>query len=415
LRESEGRYRQLSEKLKAEAQRKDEFLAMLAHELRNPLAPIRNALEIMGMPEAGGQDVKKAREMMERQVQQLVRLVDDLLDVSRIMRNRIELKKDQIDLATVFARAVETAQPAIDAQGHKLSVSLPAQEVLVEGDLVRLAQVVSNLLVNAAKYTDRRGCIWLSGQREGHQAVIRVRDTGIGIDAKLLPEIFDLFVQSDRSLARSQGGLGIGLTLVKRLVEMHGGSVSASSPAAGTLSQPAQSEESGSVTASGGSEFVVRFPALWPDAVTAARKLDSAAPGNDIRPAQDPRRVLVVDDNVDAATSTAMLLRFLGHEVETAHDGPAALQAAAKFKPDVALLDIGLPGMSGYDLAKALRDRPEFQDLTLVALTGYGKEEDRRMSIEAGFNRHMIKPVDPADIAGLLAECRSRPPNGSSL
>jgi signal transduction histidine kinase len=389
LRESEQRYRQLAEKLKDEAQRKDEFLAMLAHELRNPLAPVRNALQIIKMPEASLKDVAKAREMMERQLQHLVRLVDDLLDVSRIMRNRIELHKERVELATVFARAVETAQPAIDVQGHVLNVSLPTEPIAVEGDVMRLAQVVSNLLVNAAKYTDKAGQIWLSGEREDEQAVIRVRDTGIGIDPKLLPEVFDLFVQSDRSLARSQGGLGIGLTLVRRLVELHGGSVTASSPGLGH-----------------GSEFVVRLDALPTARVTRVAKLNSHVPENDQIPrASAPRRVLVVDDNVDAATSAAVLLRFLGHEVATAHDGAAALSAAASFVPDVAILDIGLPGMSGYDLARALRARPEFRSLVLVALTGYGNEEDRRKSIEAGFNRHLIKPVDPATVAGLLAEC----------
>jgi signal transduction histidine kinase len=389
LRESEQRYRQLAEKLKEEAQRKDEFLAMLAHELRNPLAPVRNALQIIKMPEASAQDVSKAREMMERQLQHLVRLVDDLLDVSRIMRNRIELRKERVDLTTVFARAVETAQPVMDAQGHRLNVSLPAEPIAVEGDVMRLAQVVGNLLVNAAKYTDKAGYIWLTGQREDQEAVIRVRDTGIGIDAKLLPEIFDLFVQSDRSLARSQGGLGIGLTLVKRLVELHGGSVTAHSPGLGQ-----------------GSEFVVRLAALAGDRVTMVAKLGCRGHESDeIRRAPAPRRVLVVDDNVDAASSAAMLLRFLGHEVQTAHDGAAALAAATSFVPDVALLDIGLPGMSGYELARALRARPEFRTLTLVALTGYGNEEDRRKSIEAGFNRHLVKPVDPAAVAGLLAEC----------
>jgi signal transduction histidine kinase len=372
------------EKMKEEARRKDEFLAMLAHELRNPLAPVRNALQIMKMPDADGNDVHQAREIIERQIQHLVRLVDDLLDVSRINRNRIELRKDRVELATVFARAVETAQPAIDAQGHKLNVSLPALPILVEGDLVRLAQVISNLLLNAAKYTDKAGHIWLSGAREQDEAVVRVRDTGVGIDADLLPEIFDLFVQSNRSLARSQGGLGIGLTLVKRLVELHGGSVHANSAAPGQ-----------------GSEFVVRLPALPENPVHAVAMLES----QDIGRAANPRRVLVVDDNVDAAASAAMLLRFLGHEVETAHDGNAALAAAAHFRPEVAFLDIGLPGMSGYDLAKAFRAQPEFARLLLVALTGYGKEEDRRMSQEAGFDRHMIKPVDPAALAGLLADC----------
>ena len=376
--------------LKEADRRKDEFLAMLAHELRNPLAPVRNALEIMKMPGVDPQIVRRAREMMERQVHHLVRLVDDLLDVSRIMRNRIELRKERLDLAAVFTRGVETAQPLIDAQHHQLSVSLPTLPLLVEGDLVRLAQVVGNLLLNAAKYTDKAGSISLTGERIGGEAVIRVRDTGIGIDPSLLPRIFDLFTQADRSLARSQGGLGIGLTVVKRLVEMHGGTVSATSAGADQ-----------------GSEFVVRLPALPPEPVPPAADSDGA----EVRPAGSPQRVLVVDDNVDAADSAAILLRMLGHEVETAQDGHSALAAVRTFQPQVVLLDIGLPGMSGYDVAKALRAQPENEALVLVAVTGYGQDEDHRLSAEAGFERHLVKPVALAALAELLASLE--PSSGS--
>jgi PAS domain S-box-containing protein len=373
------------EALQEADRRKDEFLAMLAHELRNPLAPVRNAVQVMKMPGVNPEAVRRARDMIERQIQHLVRLVDDLLDVSRIMRNRIELRKERLDLGTVFARAVETARPAIDAQGHQLRVSLPTHPVPLEGDLVRLAQVVGNLLLNAAKYTDGAGCIWLAGEREGGEAIIRVRDTGIGIDPGLLPRIFDPFTQGDRSLARSRGGLGIGLTVVKHLVEMHGGRVSASSPGLGK-----------------GSEFVVRLPALPQAPVDQGFK-----PGDEeIRPAASPRRVLVVDDHVDAAESAAMLLGFLGHEVRTAHDGPSALAAVGKFRPEVVLLDIGLPGMSGYEVARALRAQPENRELILVAVTGYGQEEDCRQSQEAGFDRHLVKPVEPKALQELVASLK---------
>jgi PAS domain S-box-containing protein len=372
--------------LKEADRRKDEFLAMLAHELRNPLAPIRNALQIMKSPGCNSEIFCRAREMMDRQVHQLVRLVDDLLDVSRIMRNRIELRHERLDLETVFSRAVETAQPALDAQGHELQVSLPTHAIRVEGDLVRLAQVVSNLLLNAAKYTDGAGRIQLSAEREGGQAVIRVRDTGIGIDPKLLPHVFELFTQADRSLARSQGGLGVGLTLVKRLVEMHGGSVQAHSAGLGR-----------------GSEFVVRLPALPAEPVA----VHGRSATEEIRSAGSPRRVLVVDDNGDAAESTAILLRQWGYEVKTAPDGPSALEAVRVFRTEIVLLDIGLPGMNGFDVARALREQADREALVLVAVTGYGQDEDRRQAREAGFDYHLVKPVAPASLAELLVSCDS--------
>jgi PAS domain S-box-containing protein len=370
------------EALKEADRRKDEFLAMLAHELRNPLAPIRNALQILKMPRADHEAVRQAREMMERQVQYLVRLVDDLLDVSRIMRNRIELRKERLELATVFSRAIETTQPALDARGHELGVSLPAEPIPLEGDLVRLAQVVGNLLLNAAKYSDKASRIGLIGEQEEGEVVIRVRDSGVGIDPELLPCIFDLFTQADRSLARSQGGLGIGLALVKRLVEMHGGKVIASSPGPGR-----------------GSEFVVRLPVLSPQRSSKT----TGAGGEEVARAGPCRRVLVVDDNVDAAESVAMLLRLLGHEVETAHDGHTAVEAVQSFRPEVVLLDIGLPGMNGFDVAKVLRAQPENRELVLVAVTGYGQDEDRRRSHEAGFDQHLVKPVSPTTLGNLLA------------
>lgn len=377
--------KRVEQALKEADRRKDEFLAMLAHELRNPLAPVRNALHIMRMPGVDADTVRLARDLMDRQTSHLVRMVDDLLDVSRIMRNRVELRKERLDLASVFTAAVETARPLIDAQGHQLSVSLPPRPILLEGDPVRLSQVVSNLLVNAAKYSDGPGRISLTGEADGAEAVIRVRDTGVGIDAQLLPHVFDLFTQADRSLARSRGGLGIGLTVVKHLVELHGGSVRAASRGIGE-----------------GSEFTVRLPAL-PSSSSPTRPS-----GEEARPAAPSRRVLVVDDNLDAAESTAMLLRMLGHEVETAHDGPAALGAVGAFRPDVVLLDIGLPGMSGYDVARALRSRGEHERLVLVAVTGYGQPEDRRSSRDAGFDHHLVKPVAAISLQALFASL----PNG---
>jgi PAS domain S-box-containing protein len=367
----------------AEADRqKNEFLAMLAHELRNPLAPMRNALHLMKMPGVSDAILVQAREMMERQMHQLVRLVDDLLDVSRIIRGKIELRKEPVDLAMAVARAVETAHPVIDAHGHELRASLPPQPVYVEGDLIRLAQVVANLLTNAAKYTEQSGYIDVSVEASGHDAVLRVRDTGIGVPSEFLPYIFDLFVQGDRSLARSQGGLGIGLTLVKRLVEMHGGTVCAESAGVGH-----------------GSTFTVRLP-LWTGAGA------DVGTGNGIQArATDAlrKRILVVDDNVDAAESIAMVLRVGGYDVRCVHDGPSALQAAERYHPEVVVLDIGLPGMSGYDVARHLRRRPQFTRTPIIAVTGYGQDDDRRRSREAGFDAHLTKPVDPNALQAFVA------------
>jgi PAS domain S-box-containing protein len=360
---------------------KNEFLAMLAHELRNPLAPLRNALHVMKMPSVDPPTVLRAREMMERQVSHLVRLVDDLLDISRIIRGKVDMHREMVDLTTVVRRAIETAQPIIDAHGHELVVSLPSEVVTLHADVIRLAQVISNLLVNAAKYTEQSGRIRLSGECQAEQAIIRVRDNGIGIAPELLPRIFDLFVQADRSLARSQGGLGIGLTLVKRLVEAHGGTVEVRSEGLGR-----------------GSEFTVRLPALAqrPEALPGdAHPLGVTAGGQ-------PRRVLIVDDNVDAADSAALLLRMWGHQVHTVHDGLSVSQAVRDFRPEIILLDIGLPGMTGYEVAKHLRAQPALDSLVLAAMTGYGQDEDRRRSQEAGFNYHLTKPLDPTKLEALI-------------
>ncbi len=367
------------EALKDADRRKDEFLAMLAHELRNPLTPIRNALHLLQSPAAADR-MGQVRDLMERQVEHLTRLVDDLLDVARIMRGKIELRRAPVELAAVIARAVETAQPVIDTHGQQLTVALPPEPIYLEGDLVRLSQVFANLLNNAAKYTGPGGSIRLTAEKEDGQAVVHVRDSGVGMAPETVPHIFDLFVQADRSAARSQGGLGIGLTLVRQIVELHGGSVHAASPGLGQ-----------------GSEFTVRLPALAAAPAPAEPKPRAGHAG----PTRG-RRVLVVDDNQDVADSLALVLRLGGHDVRVAHDGPAALEAAHAYRPEVVLLDIGLPGMTGYEVARRLRQEPPAGLALLIALTGYGQEEDRRRSSEAGFDVHLTKPVDPADLKELL-------------
>ena len=373
--------RRAEEAIQEADRRKDEFLAMLGHELRNPLAPIRNALGFLKMPGATEEEVREASETIDRQVEHLIRLVDDLLDVSRIMHGVVELRKERVDLAEVVARAVETMQPSIDARGHQLTVTMPPEPLPVVADPIRLSQVIGNLLDNASKYTRRAGRIFLSIGREGGEVVLRVKDHGVGMAPELLPHVFDVFVQGQRSLARSQGGLGLGLTLVRRLVELHGGSVGASSPGPG-----------------GGSEFTIRLPAP----AEAPSEGTAEAP----RAAQAPpasRRILVVDDNVDAAKSLARLLKRWGHKVETTFDGPSALEVARSYRPEVVLLDIGMPGMDGFEVARRLRGEPEFEATLVAALTGYGQDEDHRRSREAGFDRHFTKPVDPSALQRYIA------------
>jgi signal transduction histidine kinase/ActR/RegA family two-component response regulator len=373
--------RQRTQELTQADRRKDEFLAMLAHELRNPLAAARNAVQVMRMLAREDANLRWAGEVVERQVQHLGRLVDDLLDVSRFTSGKVTLRKEPTDLAAVVARAVETARPAVEGRRQKLSVTLPPERLRVDGDPVRLAQVVGNLLNNAAKYTPEGGRIWLTAGREGGEAVLRVRDTGVGIAPEMLPRVFDLFAQADGSLARSEGGLGIGLTLVKSLLEMHGGRVEAHSAG------PDQ-----------GSEFVVRLP-LLPAPQSPADTPEKDGPCVPV----PPRRVLVVDDNVDAADSLAKVLALMGHDVRTAHDGPAALEEARDSAPDVVLLDIGLPRMDGYEVARRLREQVAPEHVLLVAMTGYGQDGDRRNSHEAGFDAHLVKPVDLAALEKLLA------------
>jgi PAS domain S-box-containing protein len=364
---------------------KDEFLAMLAHELRNPLAPIRNALELIRL-EAPHQP-PAAREnwgIIERQVTHLVRLVDDLLDVSRISQGKIVLQKEPLELSTVVARALESSQPLIQARRHTLSVRVSPDPMPVEGDLVRLVQVLSNLLNNAAKYTAEGGRVELIAEREGEEVVLRVRDTGVGIAPEMLPHLFTLFTQSERTLDRSEGGLGIGLTLVRRLTEMHKGRVEARSAGLGK-----------------GSEFIVRLPlaksAPPPEEGTASAKVEA--------PAGARRRVLVVDDLQDSARTMGRLLTVMGHDVRTAHEGHTALELAASFRPEIVLLDIGLPGMDGYEVGRQLRARESASwQPVLIALTGYGAPEDRQLSQAAGFNAHLVKPVDLEALKHLLAQ-----------
>jgi PAS domain S-box-containing protein len=367
--------------LKETDRRKDEFLAMLAHELRNPLAPIRNAVQIFrgkGLPVP---ELQWATEVIDRQVHQMTRLVDDLLDVSRITRGKVELRKELVDLGTVVSNAVEASRPLIEKWGHELTVTIPPQPIRLEADPTRLAQVFLNLLNNAAKYTDPGGRIGLSAERLDDHVAVRVKDNGIGIPIEMLPRVFDLFAQVDRTVERSEGGLGIGLTLVQRLVQMHGGTVEAHSDGPGQ-----------------GSEFVVRLP--------TAKEIPTARAGTtgpEQLAAPSGRRILVVDDNRDAADSLGMLLRMMGNEVHTAHDGLEAVGAAAAFHPDVILLDIGLPKMNGYEVARRIREQQSGQRVLLVALTGWGQEEDRRRTQEAGFDHHLTKPVEFNALEKLLA------------
>ena len=352
--------------LKESSRRKDEFLAMLGHELRNPLAPIRSGLDLLRMEQPGSDIIG----LMKGQVDHLVRLVDDLLDVSRIMRGKIEFRREPVELATVIAQAVETARPIIEGECHQLTRSLPLSPVWLDADSVRLTQVFANLLNNSAKYTPNRGHISITAHVEGQMVVVHIRDDGVGIEPELLPLVFDLFTQGDRAIDRSQGGLGIGLTVVKSLVEMHRGTVTAHSAGTGL-----------------GSEFIVRLPILTQQRIEPAQRLAH-------RP-QRGYRILAVDDNVAAATLLKLLLSKLGpHEITVAHDGPSTLESVVNQRPEIVLLDIGLPGMSGYEVAARMRALPENAGILLVALTGYGSAEDRRESRAAGFDEHLVKPAD---------------------
>ncbi|MFP1131956.1 response regulator [Asticcacaulis sp. W401b] len=370
-----------AEALREADHRKDVFLATLAHELRNPMAPIRNGLQILRMAPDSPM-AAQVRDMMDRQMTHLVRLVDDLLDVSRVSQGKIELKRDHLTMRSVVEAAVETARPVIDLAGHAFTLDLPAEELWVDGDLTRLAQIVANLLNNAAKYTPERGRIGLSLRRDGAQAVIRVSDTGLGIDADMLPKVFELFTQVDRNIHRAQGGLGIGLALAQKLVALHGGSIHAESAGANR-----------------GSTFELRLPLADAPHATADGLTEAQAARS--------LNVLVVDDNRESAETTSWMLDLIGHHTRTVHDGAAALAAADSETPDVILLDIGMPGMNGYEVCRELRKRPQLQDTVVIAQTGWGQDSDRQAAFEAGFNHHLTKPVNLDSLSRLLADIRA--------
>jgi signal transduction histidine kinase len=380
--------RRAAEALREADRRKNEFLAMLAHELRNPLAAMHNAVGVLRLAGAPPEVSASMSGVLERQVRQMARLVDDLLDVSRITRGRIDLRRQTIDLVPILRQAVEDVRAFAGSLDHQLLVTIPTQPVLIDGDPARLTQTIGNLLNNGCKFMDRGGTLALSLERNGNQAVIRVRDRGIGIGADQLPRIFDMFMQVNTSLERSVSGLGIGLTLVKNLVEQHGGSVEARSEGVGL-----------------GSEFIVRLPvvevAAQPEVATRP-----AIPRRAPEPASAvSRRVLIVDDNNDVAVSLATALQTKGHEVHVARDGVEALETAASIRPDLVLLDIGLPRLNGYDTCRRIREQPWGRRLTLVAVTGWGQDTDRRLSKDAGFDDHLVKPVDDTALGRLLLSC----------
>jgi CheY-like chemotaxis protein len=376
----------LYEKVRDADARKNEFLAMLAHELRNPMAPIRNAVAILRSPDVAAAQRGWGLDVVERQVQQLVRLVDDLLDVSRITSGKIQLKLQPVQVSEVVSAAVETSRPLIESLRHELRLELTGEPLWVRGDFARLTQVLANLLNNAAKYTEPGGRIVLALERSGADALVRVIDTGIGIRPESLATIFELFAQVDRTLDRAQGGLGVGLTLVQRLVELHGGSVQASSTGPGQ-----------------GAEFIVRLP-------LQTRVEQSVSDGTISVPRAGTVgcRILLVDDNVDSAQTMATLLRMEGHDIDVVYDGETALQRAQATSPDAVFLDIGLPGMSGFQVARELRARAQTRHALLVAVTGYGQASDRQRALEAGFDHHLVKPVELAALERLLAVLKKR-------
>ena len=395
LRDNEGRLRGFAkvtrdmterrrvEELEEADRQKDQFLALLAHELRNPLAPIRTALDVLRQPNATGADAAQAREIAERQLRHMARLLDDLLDVSRIRAGHIELRKEVLDLGTALRSAADASRSVIDERRHTLTVEYPQTPILVHADPVRLEQILGNILNNAAKYTDPGGQIKMSAMAVGGDAVIRVKDTGIGIEPLMIPRVFDLFVQIERRTQFSAGGVGIGLSLVKKLVELHGGRVEAFSAGPGR-----------------GSEFVILLPAVkgttLPDRADADASPDPAPRG--------ALRVLLVDDNADSADGLALLLQLQGYEVRVAYDGERALETARAFRPDVALLDIGMPTMDGYELARRLHAAPETRHTQLIAMTGWGREDDQQKGREAGFSHHLVKPFEPSALERLLAD-----------
>ena len=384
---------QMEAALKEADLRKDEFLATLAHELRNRIAPISNALQLWPMVEGNHEEMERLRGIMERQVRQMTRLIDDLLDVSRITRGKIQLRRQPVDLATIVQGAIEAVSPLIESCRHRLEVELPETPLHVDGDVARLTQVVGNVLQNAAKYTGNDGLIQVSVARRDDQAVVAIRDNGPGIPPTMLQRIFEMFQQVDQTLDRSHGGLGLGLTLVKRLVDLHGGNVQANSQGEGT-----------------GSEFTISLPLL--DVVAPARP--AARDGKKLVPGELPAHcVLVVDDVRASAKTLGMMLESLGQQVTLAHDGATAIDTAREVPPDVIFMDIAMPGMDGYEAARRMRDEPALEGVTLVALTGYGHDEDRRRAMDAGFDQHLIKPVSMDQLGQLLASVKKSGPSQS--
>ncbi|HEX5009314.1 MAG TPA: ATP-binding protein, partial [Planctomycetota bacterium] len=384
LQQVEEQLRRRVEDLAEASRRKSEFMATLAHELRNPLAPIRNSITLLQLKGPPDSELTATRDVIDRQVQHMSRLLDDLLDVNRLGRHRLQLRKERVTLESVVKAALETARPQIEAGRHQLLVHLPAEKVLLDADPMRLAQVFSNLLGNSAKYTEPGGRIQLSAAREGSEVLVSVRDSGIGIAPEALGSLFEMFMQVPGAMGRAQGGAGIGLALARGLVELHGGTITAHSDGPGQ-----------------GSLFTVRLP------VAAGAAPPDRTPGRAparMRPSLPARRILIADDVHDNADTLAMMLRALGHEVHVTYDGEAAVAAAERLRPEVALLDIGMPRLNGYDACRQIRQQPWGREIVLVAQTGWGQEEDRRKSDEAGFDRHLVKPVDSAALLAVLAE-----------
>jgi signal transduction histidine kinase/CheY-like chemotaxis protein len=380
LAEIEARAAQLAEA----DRRKDEFIAILAHELRNPLAPVTNAVEILRMNGLSNPESQRANEMIDEQMQHMTRLIDDLLDVSRVTHGTLELRKEQLELSQIMKSAADKTRQMMEESGVKLNVELPVRPVELNADRVRLIQVLSNLLNNAAKYTEPGGLITLRGERRGNEVVISVKDTGIGMPPNKLQHVFEVFAQLDVSLERTRGGLGLGLTLVKRLIELHGGTVEARSEG---LKK--------------GSEFLIHLPALEEP---TAEELASASSASMPRIIVEKLRVLVVDDNRAAADMLGTLFRLKGNPVQLAHDGEEALSRAEQFRPDVVLLDLGMPKLNGYDACRRMREQPWGQKMIIIALTGWGRDEDRERTREVGFDHHLVKPVRPLNLLELIAE-----------
>ena len=378
--ELEDSLRKMAADLSEADHRKDEFLATLAHELRNPLAPIRNGIELLKRSDGDVTQSMGVLGVMERQMKHMVRLVDDLIDVSRITRNKLELRRHSVDLAQIVRTAIEASQPLLAEKGHHLEVSLPTTPIALDADATRLVQVFTNLLNNSAKYTDAGGRITVQAERHGAEAWVRVSDNGSGIPVSMLPKVFEMFTQLDGTLERTQGGLGIGLSMVKRLVELHGGAISIRSEGIGT-----------------GTQVEVRLPAsLAPEPLPWTMKAERVKP-------QPRRRIVVADDNRDAADSLAKLLSMMGNEVRTAYDGVDAVDLVSQFHPDLVMLDIGMPRMNGHEACRRIRELPGLSGVVMIAVTGWGQDEDRVLSREAGFDLHLTKPIDPAAVESLLA------------